>query len=70
MEIQRLDERLARLAAARAEVEARLGDAATPAADYADLGRRLAHVNAEVAMLEERWLEAQAELESLQAAAG
>jgi ATP-binding cassette subfamily F protein 3 len=34
--------------------------------DFAELGRRLAHVNAEVAMLEERWLEAQTELEALQ----
>ena len=67
IEIQRLDERLARLAAERAEVEAQLGDPATRPEDFAELGRRLAHVNAEVAMLEERWLEAQTELEALQA---
>jgi ATP-binding cassette subfamily F protein 3 len=67
IEIQRLDERLAKLAAERTEVEAQLADPATRADDFAELGRRLAHVNAEVAMLEERWLEAQTELEALQA---
>ena len=57
-----IDGRLARLAAEKAEVEALLADAATPAADYAELGRRLAHIGAEVAMLEERWLALQTEL--------
>ncbi|MFT3821801.1 MAG: ATP-binding cassette domain-containing protein [Rubrivivax sp.] len=68
IEIQRIDERLARLAAERAEVEALLSGAAARAAeDFAELGRRLAHVNAETGMLEERWLQAHAELEQLQA---
>ena len=66
IEIQRIDERLARLAAERAEVEALLSDAGTKADDFAELGRRLAHVGAETGVLEERWLEAQAELERLQ----
>ena len=34
---------------------------------YADLGRRLAHASAEMAMLEERWIELQTKLEALQA---
>ena len=64
-ELQRIDERLARLAAEKREIEAGL---ASPSGDYAELGRRLAHAAAEVAMLEERWLELQTELEGLQAA--
>ena len=35
---------------------------------HAELGRRLANVGAEVAMLEERWLELQTELEALNTA--
>jgi ATP-binding cassette, subfamily F, member 3 len=69
MELQRIDERLARLAAERGEVEQLLADPATRPDEFADLGRRLAHVQAEVAMLEERWLELQTELEALQAEA-
>ncbi|MFM7506580.1 MAG: ATP-binding cassette domain-containing protein, partial [Rubrivivax sp.] len=65
IELTRIDERLARLAAEKAEVEAAL---TAPGGDYAELGRRLAHVGAEVAVLEERWLELQAELEALQSA--
>ena len=64
-ELQRIDDRLARLAAEKREIEAGL---ASPSGDYAELGRRLAHAAAEVAMLEERWLEVQTELEGLQAA--
>ncbi len=63
VELQRIDERMAKLAAEKAEVEA---DLAKPdAEDYAELGRRLAHVGAELHMLEERWLEVQTELEEL-----
>ena len=62
MELQRIDERLARLGTEKTEIEAAL---AAPDGDYAELGRRLAHVGAEVAMLEERWLELHTELEGL-----
>jgi ATP-binding cassette subfamily F protein 3 len=65
VELQRIDARLATLATERTEVEALLAAAGTPAGDYAELGRRLAHIGAETSMLEERWLELQAELESL-----
>ncbi|MEN9628370.1 MAG: hypothetical protein RJA10_1597, partial [Pseudomonadota bacterium] len=67
LEIQRIDERLARLSTERSEVEAQLARGDAKADDFAELGRRLAHVSAEVSMLEERWLEAQSELEALQA---
>jgi ATP-binding cassette, subfamily F, member 3 len=36
---------------------------------YAEQGRQLAHIGAETAMLEERWLEISGELEALQAQA-
>jgi ATP-binding cassette subfamily F protein 3 len=65
-EIARIDERMAKLGTEKAEVEAALAAPDQPAETYADLGRRLAHVGAEIAMLEERWLEVSAELESLQ----
>ena len=38
-------------------------------AEIADAGRRLAHVGAEVARLEERWLELTEQIEALQAGA-
>ena len=66
VEIQRIDDRLARLAAERADVEAQLGRGSAKGDEFAELGRRLAHVAAEVSMLEERWLAAHAELEALQ----
>jgi ATP-binding cassette, subfamily F, member 3 len=63
IELQRIDERMARLGSEKAEVEKALTE---PGGDHAELGRRLAHVGAELAMLEERWLELQTELEALQ----
>jgi ATP-binding cassette subfamily F protein 3 len=69
VEIQRIDERLEKLGAEKHEVEAALasGDAGGDA--IAELGRRHHHILAETAMLEERWLELQTELDALQAAA-
>jgi ATP-binding cassette subfamily F protein 3 len=65
VELQGVDARLTRLSAERTELEARLsGGGLTPQA-IADDGRRLNHVLAEVAVLEERWLELQSELERL-----
>ncbi len=69
VEIQRIDERLAVLGRERAEVETQLSQGGAKPDAFAELGRRLAHVNAELALLEERWLAAQAELEALQAQA-
>jgi len=69
VELQTIDDRLARLAHEKAEVEALLSRPGAQADDFAEYGRRLAHVQAETAMLEERWLQLQAELETLQAGA-
>jgi ATP-binding cassette subfamily F protein 3 len=63
-EIRRIDERLAALAAERAALEAALAEGRVAPAEMADAGRQLNHIAAEVAMLEERWLEASAELEA------
>ena len=65
IELQQVEARLARLASEKAEVECALGEVATPAEDYAELGRRLAHIAAENHLLEERWLALHAELEAL-----
>ena len=69
-ELSLIDQRLAKLAAERAQIESQLaGSALTPAA-IADAGRQLAHIGAEVAMLEERWLELQQQLETITAVPG
>ncbi len=74
-ELQRIDDRMAKLAAEKLEVEALMEKPAKPAqpakptasADgYGELGRRLAHISAEVGTLEERWLALHSELEVLQ----
>ena len=66
-ELQRIDERMARLTAEKAEVEALLSSPGNAADEYGELARRLAHVSAEMTLLEDRWLAAQTELEGLQA---
>jgi ATP-binding cassette subfamily F protein 3 len=67
VELQRIDERLARLGAEKAEVEARLAASDTPPDAFAELGRRLTHIGAETAVLEQRWLELHEQLDALAA---
>jgi ATP-binding cassette subfamily F protein 3 len=69
IELQQIDARMEKLAAEKAEIEAAMatGQLAGPA--IADAGRRLAHVSAEVATLEERWLALTEKIEALQASA-
>ena len=62
-ELQQIDGRLARLSQEKAQVEAKLVN--PTAGDYAELGRNLAHISAEISMLEERWLELQTQLEAM-----
>ncbi len=69
-ELLQLDQRLAKLAAEQATTEAALAAATLAPAAIADAGRQLAHIAAEVAMLEERWLELQTALEAMHAEAG
>ena len=69
-ELQQIETRLARLGSERAEVEATLAGGQLKADEFAEQGRRLAHISAEVGMLEERWLEVQHSLEATAERAG
>ena len=68
-EVQNIDTRLEKIGMERAALEAQLSGGQLSGADMAETGRRLNHICAEVAMLEERWLELQSEIEALTAAA-
>jgi ATP-binding cassette subfamily F protein 3 len=65
-ELAHIDKRLASLAHEKMETEAALSSTQVTPSDIADLGRRLHHISAETAMLEERWLELQEQLEAAQ----
>ena len=67
IEVQQIDTRMEKLAAEKAELEAGMASGRLSGAEIADAGRRLAHVGAEVAKLEERWLELTEQIEALQA---
>jgi ATP-binding cassette subfamily F protein 3 len=68
LEVQQIDGRLEKLGAERAELENALASGTLPGAEIAEHGRRLNHIAAETAMLEERWLELQTEIEAIAAA--
>jgi len=67
VEVQQIDTRLAALGVEKAALEVALSRGKRPPAELADTGRRLNHIAAEVATLEERWLALTAEIESLTA---
>jgi ATP-binding cassette subfamily F protein 3 len=67
VEVQQIDARMAKLGAEKAELEASMASGKLGGGAIADAGRRLAHVGAEVAKLEERWLELTERIEALQA---
>jgi len=67
MELQQIDGRLEKLGAEKAELESALVAGSLSGNDIADAGRRLNHIAAETAMLEERWLELQGEIEAITA---
>jgi ATP-binding cassette, subfamily F, member 3 len=64
-EVQQIDARMETLAAERVALEAALAAGKLSGPDIAETGRRLNHLSAEVAMLEERWLELQSEIEAI-----
>jgi ATP-binding cassette subfamily F protein 3 len=70
VEVAQIDKRLEALTSERQTVEQALTTASLSPADIADHGRRLNHIAAETTMLEERWLELNAQLDTLQAATG
>jgi ATP-binding cassette, subfamily F, member 3 len=65
MEIREIDARLERLGAEKAGLERALVAGAVAGSEMAETGRRLNHIAAETAMLEERWLELHAEIEAI-----
>jgi ATP-binding cassette subfamily F protein 3 len=65
LEVQQIDARLEKLGAEKAELETELASGTLGGADIAESGRRLNHIAAETAMLEERWLELHSEIEAL-----
>ncbi|MFI4928839.1 MAG: ABC-F family ATP-binding cassette domain-containing protein, partial [Burkholderiales bacterium] len=67
MEVQQIDGRLEKLGAEKAGLEGALAAGSMTGSDIAETGRRLNHIAAETAMLEERWLELHAQIESLSA---
>jgi ATP-binding cassette, subfamily F, member 3 len=70
IEVGAIDTRLAALAAERTRVEAALASGTLAPADIAEQGRHLNHIAAETAMLEERWLELQQQIDAAQATMG
>jgi ATP-binding cassette subfamily F protein 3 len=67
IEVAQIDKRLAALADERGACEGALSAGGLPGEEIAELGRRLNHIAAETAMLEERWLELGARIEAAQA---
>ena len=66
-EVEQIDRRLATLTTERAVLETQLAGGKLTAPDIAETGRRLNHSAAEVAMLEERWMALQTEIEAITA---
>jgi ATP-binding cassette, subfamily F, member 3 len=69
-EVLKIDGRLDKLGKERSDLETLLAGGSLAGPDIAETGRRLNHIAAEVAMLEERWLAVQAEIEAMTTAAG
>ncbi len=69
MEVQQIDTRLGALGAEKLDLEGQLARGKLSPGSMAEIGRRLNHIAAEVITLEERWLELQSEIETLNAAA-
>jgi ATP-binding cassette, subfamily F, member 3 len=69
-EVLKIDGRLEKLGQERSDLETLLAGGSLGGPEIAETGRRLNHIAAEVAMLEERWLVVQAEIEAMNTAAG
>ncbi len=64
-ELQQIDARLAKLGSERTALEAQLATPGLRGSVMAEAGRQLNHAVAEIAQLEERWLELQGEIEAI-----
>jgi len=69
-ELQQIDKRMEALATERGELEAAIVAGKMSGPDMAEAGRRLNHIGAEVAMLEERWLDLNEQIDALNTSAG
>ena len=69
LEIQQIDSRLERLGVEKAGLESGLVAGTVAADEMAETARRLNHIAAETAVLEQRWLELHAEIEAFAASA-
>jgi ATP-binding cassette subfamily F protein 3 len=67
-ELSTAEQRIEKLGKERDSIEAQIVAGALSGPDMAEAGRRLNHIAAEVAMLEERWLELTGEIEAIEAA--
>jgi ATP-binding cassette subfamily F protein 3 len=65
-ELLQIDKRMEKLAAEKASLDSQLAAPGLAGERFADLGRQRAHAQAEVAMLEERWLELTEQIEGMQ----
>ena len=68
VEVEQIDKRMEKLGAEKSELEASMATGKLSGTAIADAGRKLAHVGAEVAKLEERWLELTEKIEAMQSA--
>ncbi|MEK8045841.1 ABC-F family ATP-binding cassette domain-containing protein [Ideonella margarita] len=66
-EVAQIDQRVAKLNAEKAELEASIVQGGLSGPQMAETGRRLNHIAAEVSMNEERWLELTTEIEQIEA---
>jgi len=69
-EVTQIDARMDKLGAEQKQIEAQLATGQMSGPDIAEAGRRLNHIGAETAQLEERWLALQAEIDAINAEAG
>ena len=66
-EVQQIDARLGKLGSERTSLEAQMVAGQLTGLEMAETGRRLNHIAAEVAMLEERWLALHSQIDALTA---
>ena len=66
-ELLQVDKRMERLASEKAEFESQLARPGLAGEQFAEIGRNLAHVQAELAVLEERWLDLHSRIDAMTA---
>ena len=64
-ELEQIDKKLPQLNNQRNTLEEKLASSGLPAGDIVEAGKQLSHVNGEIELLEERWLELSEQIEAL-----